>query len=236
MNCGPASRAWCFPGTATGSCAPPAPGHGLGRIRDLTVTSLVTSQHQRHADLRESGIWILASCAPGKSLPPGPQQACDLREQHSGREPAMKVPGQKEAAGASYQAPDHAPELGKQEIVELRGLEPLASCMPYKLQLSLGVAGRGPVWRSPAASVAVCGLASPGAAPRWLPTWLPQLVSSANVRGALQPPGRVRLLSSPGGPGNGSARAPPSQARKRPRRAAAESDGDQVHVNPGGLS
>ena len=42
----------------------------------------------------------------------------------------MRVPGQKEAAGANYQAPDHASELGKQEIVELRGLEPLASCMP----------------------------------------------------------------------------------------------------------
>ncbi len=44
----------------------------------------------------------------------------------------MRVPGQKEAAGASYQAADHASELGKQEIVELRGLEPLASCMPCK--------------------------------------------------------------------------------------------------------
>ena len=44
----------------------------------------------------------------------------------------MRVPGQKEAAAASQQAPDHAHELGKQEIVELRGLEPLASCMPCK--------------------------------------------------------------------------------------------------------
>ena len=26
------------------------------------------------------------------------------------------------------------------------------------------------------------GLASPGVAPRWLPTWLPELVSAANVR------------------------------------------------------
>jgi hypothetical protein len=42
----------------------------------------------------------------------------------------MRVPGQKEAAGANYQAPDHAPELGKQEIVELRRLELRTSCMP----------------------------------------------------------------------------------------------------------
>jgi hypothetical protein len=83
-------------------------------IRDLTVTSLVTSQHQRHADLRESGIWILTSCAAGKRLPPGPQQAYELRKQHSDREPPMGGTGQKEAAGANYQVPDHAPELGKQ--------------------------------------------------------------------------------------------------------------------------
>lgn len=93
-NCGPASRAWCFLETATVSCALPAPGrHGLGRIRDLTVTSLVTSQHQRHADLRESRIWILTSCAPGKRLPPGSQQGGELRKQHSDREAAMRVPG-----------------------------------------------------------------------------------------------------------------------------------------------
>ena len=54
--------------------------------------------------------------------------------------------------------------------------------MPYKLRLSLGVAWRGPVRRSPAASVAVRGLASAGVAARWLPTWLPEIVSAANVR------------------------------------------------------
>src|SRR6266567_5655776 len=66
--------------------------------------------------------------------------------------------------------------------VELWGFEPLASCMPCTLQTSLGVAGRRLVWRSPAASVAGRGLAWPGVAPRWLPTWLPELVSAANVR------------------------------------------------------
>ena len=62
-------------------------------------------------------------------------------------------------------------DLGKR--VELWGFEPQTSCMPCTLQLSLGVAGRGPVWRSPAASVAGRGLMSPGVAPRWLPAWLP---------------------------------------------------------------
>jgi hypothetical protein len=41
------------------------------------------------------------------------------------------------------------------------------------LRLSPHVAGRGPAWLSPAASVAVCGLAWPCVAPRWLPAWLP---------------------------------------------------------------
>src|SRR5450755_3188632 len=54
--------------------------------------------------------------------------------------------------------------------------------MPCTLQLSPHVAARGPVWRSPAASVAARGLALPRVAPRWLPTWLPQLVSAANVQ------------------------------------------------------
>src|SRR6266704_1178863 len=57
--------------------------------------------------------------------------------------------------------------------VELWEFEPQTSCMPCTLRLSPHVAGRGPVWSSPAASVAACGLASPGVAPRWLPTWLP---------------------------------------------------------------
>ncbi len=73
-------------------------------------------------------------------------------------------------------------ELRKYGEVELSGLEPLTSCMPYKLRPSPHVAGRGPAWRSPAASVAARGLASPGVAPRWLPTWLPELVSAANIR------------------------------------------------------
>jgi len=38
-------------------------------VLGLAVTSLVTSQHERRADLQESGIWILTSCAPGKRLP-----------------------------------------------------------------------------------------------------------------------------------------------------------------------
>src|SRR6266567_6097337 len=77
-------------------------------------------------------------------------------------------------------------DLGKR--VELWGFEPQTSCMPCTLQTSLGVAGRRLVWRSPAASVAGRGLASPGVAPRWLPTWLPELVSAANVRRSRHPP------------------------------------------------
>jgi hypothetical protein len=71
-------------------------------------------------------------------------------------------------------------DLGKR--VELRRLELRTSCMPCTLRPSPHVAGRGPVWRSPGASVAGRGLASPGVAPRWLPTWLPELVSVANLR------------------------------------------------------
>ena len=43
--------------------------------------------------------------------------------------------------------------------------------MPYTLRPSPHAAGRRPVWRSPAASVAGRGLASPGADSRWLPAW-----------------------------------------------------------------
>jgi hypothetical protein len=54
--------------------------HSRIRFRCPTVTSLVASPDEQCADQRESRIWILTSCAPGKRLPPGPQQACDLRE------------------------------------------------------------------------------------------------------------------------------------------------------------
>ena len=71
--------------------------------------------------------------------------------------------------------------------VELWGFEPQTSCMPYKLRPSPHVAVCRPAWSSPAASVAVRGLASPGVAPRWLPTWLPELLSAANVRRSRHP-------------------------------------------------
>src|SRR6266487_6072712 len=63
------------------------------------------------------------------------------------------------------------PDLGK--LVELWGFEPQTSCMPCTLRPSPDVAGRGLMWRSPAASVAGRGLAWPGDGARWLPTWLP---------------------------------------------------------------
>jgi len=80
--------------------------------------------------------------------------------------------------------------------VELWGFEPQASCMPCTLQPSPGVAGRRLAWRSPAASVAVCGLAWPGVAARWLPAWLPELFSAAKCLRNMQPPGRVRCLAA----------------------------------------
>jgi hypothetical protein len=83
---------------------------------------------------------------------------------------------------------DHHKWLLTCENVELRGLEPLASCMPCTLSPSPHAAGRRPAWSSPAASVAGRGLASPGVAPRWLPTWLPELVSAANLRDPATPP------------------------------------------------
>ena len=57
--------------------------------------------------------------------------------------------------------------------VELRGFEPLTSCMPYRPVPSLDGARCLPACRLPAMTVAVCGLMSPGAWRRWLPTWLP---------------------------------------------------------------
>jgi hypothetical protein len=81
---------------ADGLLRPSVPSrHGLSRDPRLTVTSLVTIQHERRADLRESAIWIMTSCAPGKRLPPGPQQACDLREQYPDRKPAIGISGRR---------------------------------------------------------------------------------------------------------------------------------------------
>jgi hypothetical protein len=45
--------------------------------------------------------------------------------------------------------------------------------MPCRLEPSLSVARRRPARRSPAATLAGCGLVSPGAWRPWLPTWLP---------------------------------------------------------------
>ena len=90
------------------------------------------------------------------------------------------------------------------DLVELRRLELRTSCMPCTLQLSPHVAARGPVWRSPAASVAGHGLASPGAGPRWLPNWLPEFVGAANLlaarvldHGIHQPPAGSAFVRQP---------------------------------------
>src|ERR1022692_2428722 len=94
--------------------------------------------------------------------------------------------------------------------VELRRLELRTSCMPYTLRRSLGVAGRGSAWRSPAASVAGRGLASPDAGPRWLPTWLP-----ANSLAPLMfdNPAVPAMPSRPPSPGLGTADDCSSQSR-----------------------
>ena len=56
--------------TAGSSCSRPSPGrHSLSTVHILAVTSLVTSRHERRADLREPGIWILTSCVSRKRLP-----------------------------------------------------------------------------------------------------------------------------------------------------------------------
>jgi hypothetical protein len=78
--------------------------------------------------------------------------------------------------------------------------------MPCTLRVSPHVAGRGPAWRSPAASVAERGLASPGVAAPWLPTWLPESVSAAKclrdyaTTGPCQMPhrGQVGATQAPG--------------------------------------
>ena len=58
--------------------------------------------------------------------------------------------------------------------VDLRRFELLTSCMPYELPRSMGWAGHRLMCPLPAAIVAGCGLASPGAWRRWLPAWLPR--------------------------------------------------------------
>src|ERR1700689_1815032 len=71
------------------------------------------------------------------------------------------------------------------KYVELRGFEPLTSCMPYGPGQAPDVAWCRPAWRSAARIMAGRGPASPGDWRRWLPTWLPagpltKLVSKAN--------------------------------------------------------
>jgi hypothetical protein len=57
--------------------------------------------------------------------------------------------------------------------VELRGFEPLTSCMPYRPGPSPDRARSRPACRLAAKTFARCGLMSPGACRHWLPTWLP---------------------------------------------------------------
>jgi hypothetical protein len=113
--------------------------------------------------------------------------------------------------------------------VELRRLELRTSCMPYTLQPPPGVAWRGPVRRSPAASVAGRGLASPGACPPWLPTWLPEPVSAANLRSS----------GYPATPGQPPAPSPgiraPTLAGNRADRAARWPGRDEADTDPGSL-
>src|SRR5262249_40677616 len=70
---------------------------------------------------------------------------------------------------------------------ELRGFEPLTSCMPYKPGPSPGGARRGPVCRSPAVTVAGCGLA---AAARARP------VTEPGTEGERPDTGRVGVLTA----------------------------------------
>jgi hypothetical protein len=55
------------------------------------------------------------------------------------------------------------------DLVELRGLEPRTSCMPYRLRQSPGGARHGLTCGSPTAMVAGRGLTRPDIARRWLP-------------------------------------------------------------------
>jgi hypothetical protein len=57
--------------------------------------------------------------------------------------------------------------------VELRGFEPLTSCMPYRSSPSPDGAERCLVCHCAAKTLARCGLMSPGACRHWLPSWLP---------------------------------------------------------------
>ena len=60
-----------------------------------------------------------------------------------------------------------------EKIVELREFETLTSCMPCRPDPSPDGARRRPACRSPAKTLARCGLVSPGSCRRWLPSWLP---------------------------------------------------------------
>jgi hypothetical protein len=59
------------------------------------------------------------------------------------------------------------------KIVELRGFEPLTSCMPYRPGPSPDKARHRLAWPLPAVTVAERGPAWLGTWRRWLPTWLP---------------------------------------------------------------
>ncbi len=57
--------------------------------------------------------------------------------------------------------------------VELRGFEPLTSCMPYRPGPTPDRARSRPACRLAAKTLARCGLTSPGTCRHWLPSWLP---------------------------------------------------------------
>ena len=106
--------------------------------------------------------------------------------------------------------------------VELRGFEPLTSCMPYRPGQSPDEARRRPACRLPAMTVAGCGLVSPSAWRRWLPTWLPanplaRLTSrESDTRPIRQPHRPVPDAARDPYPAHGTERGAPGDQRTRP--------------------
>ncbi len=62
------------------------------------------------------------------------------------------------------------------------GIEPSTFRFSGAYAPSLHVAGCGPIGDLAAENMARCRLVWPGVCGRWLPFWLPNLVSAANVR------------------------------------------------------
>ena len=126
------------------------------------------------------------------------------------------------------------------ENVELRGFEPLTSCMPCRPGPSPDGARCRPACRLPAMTVARCGLTPPDARRRWLPTWLPANPLATLITGGSNrlPTAHPRLAADDrqetGGPDLGETRSSasyiPDRAGHCGQPTPAEVADDDSHV------